>query len=325
MAGRSPRHSNGDNQPTPPTPEPSSDRTPRTEDPFIRSASRGRVSSILDAKTAAGDREQRCPGHTRRCAPIAALRLLPGWWPGSAPSRPRPGSGPDRPLVPPPTTFCLATHHTHRPTRLCRYRRCRSNGWVEVSDDGRRWASGQAIAASRRCSPRRGRVTRGRSPSCGGGCIRRCGVGWQWWHRGTSTMSSRRRGCRSPVVWTRLMAVRASSVAGCSPSPVAGRSTGSGAVAVSPRRQRLDGVDVADPSGSAASLVDAAAALAAALTLLGQLTPDQREVVALRVIVGMSVGRDRCGCRQDRGRRARRVPSGAADAGRAPRRRAAGR
>ena len=43
-------------------------------------------------------------------------------------------------------------------------------------------------------------------------------------------------------------------------------------------------------SGSAASLVDAAAALAAALTLLGQLTPDQREVVALRVIVGMSVG-----------------------------------
>ena len=75
----------------------------------------------------------------------------------------------------------------------------------------------------------------------------------------------------------------------CSRSPAAGRSTGLGAVADSPR-VGVDGVDVADVSGSAASLVDAAAALAAALTLLGQLTPDQREVVALRVIVGMSVG-----------------------------------
>ena len=56
-----------------------------------------------------------------------------------------------------------------------------------------------------------------------------------------------------------------------------------------PPSAALDGVDVADPSGSAASRVDAATALAAALTLLGQLTPDQREVVALRVIVGMSV------------------------------------
>ena len=36
--------------------------------------------------------------------------------------------------------------------------------------------------------------------------------------------------------------------------------------------------------------MDAAAALAAALTLLRQLTVDQREVVALRVIVGMTVG-----------------------------------
>jgi RNA polymerase sigma-70 factor, ECF subfamily len=57
-----------------------------------------------------------------------------------------------------------------------------------------------------------------------------------------------------------------------------------------PQTDALDGVDVADESSSAASLVAAAAALAAALTLLRQLTVDQREVVALRVIVGMSVG-----------------------------------
>ena len=47
---------------------------------------------------------------------------------------------------------------------------------------------------------------------------------------------------------------------------------------------------MADPVATSSSLVDADAALAAALTLLGRLTPDQREVVALRVIVGLTVG-----------------------------------
>jgi len=56
-----------------------------------------------------------------------------------------------------------------------------------------------------------------------------------------------------------------------------------------PRSAALDGVDVADPKGSSSALVDASGALAAALTLLRQLTPDQAEVVSLRVIVGMSV------------------------------------
>ena len=51
----------------------------------------------------------------------------------------------------------------------------------------------------------------------------------------------------------------------------------------------LDGFDVADPSATSSSLVDADIALEAALTLLQQLTPDQREVVALRVIAGLTV------------------------------------
>jgi len=52
----------------------------------------------------------------------------------------------------------------------------------------------------------------------------------------------------------------------------------------------LGGFDVADPVATSSSLVDADAELAAALTLLGRLTPDQREVVTLRVIVGLTVG-----------------------------------
>ncbi len=51
----------------------------------------------------------------------------------------------------------------------------------------------------------------------------------------------------------------------------------------------LDEFDVADPSATSSSLVDADIALEAALTLLQQLTPDQREVVALRVIAGLTV------------------------------------
>ena len=57
-----------------------------------------------------------------------------------------------------------------------------------------------------------------------------------------------------------------------------------------PRAAPLDGLDVADPVATSSSLVDADAALEAALTLLRRLTPDQREVVALRVIVGLTVG-----------------------------------
>ena len=56
-----------------------------------------------------------------------------------------------------------------------------------------------------------------------------------------------------------------------------------------PRCAPLDGFDVADPSATSSSLVDADIALEAALTLLQQLTPDQREVVALRVIAGLTV------------------------------------
>ncbi len=51
----------------------------------------------------------------------------------------------------------------------------------------------------------------------------------------------------------------------------------------------LDGVDPVDRTASSTALVDASESLAAALGLLQQLTPDQREVVALRVIVGMTV------------------------------------
>ena len=52
----------------------------------------------------------------------------------------------------------------------------------------------------------------------------------------------------------------------------------------------LDGVDVADPNAIGSAIVDLAAARDAALLLLQRLRPDQREVVALRAIVGMSVG-----------------------------------
>jgi RNA polymerase sigma-70 factor (ECF subfamily) len=56
-----------------------------------------------------------------------------------------------------------------------------------------------------------------------------------------------------------------------------------------PALAALDEVDVADPTATSSALVDAALALEAALKLLHRLTADQREVVALRVIVGMSV------------------------------------
>jgi RNA polymerase sigma-70 factor, ECF subfamily len=51
----------------------------------------------------------------------------------------------------------------------------------------------------------------------------------------------------------------------------------------------LDGVDIADPATLSSALVDRTTAVEAALRLLRRLTPDQREVVALRVIAGMSV------------------------------------
>ena len=57
------------------------------------------------------------------------------------------------------------------------------------------------------------------------------------------------------------------------------------------RRQRrpthldLDGVDLVDVSGGGSVATDTAAALA----MMRRLTPEQREVLALRVIVGMSV------------------------------------
>jgi RNA polymerase sigma-70 factor (ECF subfamily) len=51
----------------------------------------------------------------------------------------------------------------------------------------------------------------------------------------------------------------------------------------------LDGIDIADPATLSSALVDRATAVEAALALLHRLTPDQREVVALRVITGMSV------------------------------------
>ena len=57
-----------------------------------------------------------------------------------------------------------------------------------------------------------------------------------------------------------------------------------------PRCTPLDGFDVADPVATSTSLVDADTALEAALALVRGLTPDQREVVALRVIVGLTVG-----------------------------------
>ena len=57
-----------------------------------------------------------------------------------------------------------------------------------------------------------------------------------------------------------------------------------------PHSTPFEGFDVADPVATSSSLVDAEAALEAALTLLRRLTPDQREVVALRVIVGLTVG-----------------------------------
>ena len=47
---------------------------------------------------------------------------------------------------------------------------------------------------------------------------------------------------------------------------------------------------MADPVATSSSLLDADAALEASLTLLRRLTPDQREVVALRVIGGLTVG-----------------------------------
>jgi RNA polymerase sigma-70 factor (ECF subfamily) len=56
-----------------------------------------------------------------------------------------------------------------------------------------------------------------------------------------------------------------------------------------PKVASLGELDIADPAVTSSLLVDEASALAAAVALLQQLTPDQREVVALRVIVGMTV------------------------------------
>ena len=56
-----------------------------------------------------------------------------------------------------------------------------------------------------------------------------------------------------------------------------------------PRVSTIDGFDVADATSSSSALVDARTELDAALALLRELTADQREVVALRVIVGMTV------------------------------------
>ena len=61
------------------------------------------------------------------------------------------------------------------------------------------------------------------------------------------------------------------------------------------RRQRqpatttLEGVDLSDPLADGTSPDDVTSAREEALALLRRLRPDQREVVALRVIVGMSV------------------------------------
>ena len=51
----------------------------------------------------------------------------------------------------------------------------------------------------------------------------------------------------------------------------------------------LEGVDAVDPAAATSALVEQADALDAALALLRGLTADQREVVALRVIVGLTV------------------------------------
>ena len=57
-----------------------------------------------------------------------------------------------------------------------------------------------------------------------------------------------------------------------------------------PQWAPIEGLDVGDPTATSSSRVDADGALEAALTLLRDLTPDQREVVALRVIAGLTVG-----------------------------------
>jgi RNA polymerase sigma-70 factor (ECF subfamily) len=51
----------------------------------------------------------------------------------------------------------------------------------------------------------------------------------------------------------------------------------------------LDGVDIADPATLSSALLDRTTAVETALSLLARLTPNQREVVALRVISGLSV------------------------------------
>jgi RNA polymerase sigma-70 factor (ECF subfamily) len=56
-----------------------------------------------------------------------------------------------------------------------------------------------------------------------------------------------------------------------------------------PRVVELGGLDPADPVALSSSLVDEADERRAALAMLRELTVDQREVLALRVIVGMSV------------------------------------
>jgi RNA polymerase sigma-70 factor (ECF subfamily) len=57
-----------------------------------------------------------------------------------------------------------------------------------------------------------------------------------------------------------------------------------------PKVAELGDLDVVDPLATSSLRVDEASELAAAVALLQQLTPDQREVVALRAIVGMTVG-----------------------------------
>jgi RNA polymerase sigma-70 factor (ECF subfamily) len=57
-----------------------------------------------------------------------------------------------------------------------------------------------------------------------------------------------------------------------------------------PQVAAIGEVDIADGWATSAALVESVASLEAALALLQRLSPDQREVLALRVIVGMTVG-----------------------------------
>ena len=152
----------------------------------------------------------------------------------------------------------------------------------------RRWRRGQDLTRSRTPSPTRQVATSGPSPPSGAGRTRPCCGGSASSRPTAARIWRRRSGCRSCAPSTPSMAASRSSAAWF--FTIARRR----AIDSGRRRRRrpqvvgLEGVDAPHPVDMS-EVVAGDAAVEAAITLLRQLRPDQAEVVALRVIGGLTV------------------------------------